>query len=468
MKTRLTSIVAVARAFALLGLMILGLSALWLCPWIWLVAGGRLAIAKDPLFKFLIFANLLLYWMWSNALVIKDIQALRSKPRVLPSPLWYVEIPASRQPWASELVEFVESKFSEHLRGRLQVCLSLVPGVEYQTVPGSPGKKWRIAVGFSTLAVLSTDEIKALALQHGISRFRPITRAHRWLTDLLERAEWWKSALLPHPGFFSFTRCSVEWLVDILKPFPSELARLSLNAAGGEFPVAVIRRAAEKVMKAGRLQGTYAKLYDEINKRGMMPPYTEGIFRLCRSIDLEVSQPAFRRIDGLWAYERQFLGNCFGPSYARHIQLVNWDDLKEEIAFNWREKAAEMRPLLGGSRVADIPQLVSGWRATLKAWLLFRRVAPNITPDLQRQFVISMLAAVFAVVLLDAGWRVGSTFGEEVSLVNDKSRVQPFRLLKELGTGALSAAQFNEDCRKIGAADLLLGPTEDSSSVPET
>jgi len=467
LKTRLASIAAVANALLLLTLTISGLLFLWLSPWIWWAAAGRLAV--DPPFRLVVFANFAIYWVWSQCVVIKDIRAIRSRRKVLPNPHWSAEVPSNRQLWAAELMEFVELKVSKRLHGRLQVFLSIVPGVAYQKARSSMGPGWRLSVGFSTLAVLSMDELKAMALLNGVPFFRPVTRAHLWFSTLLRNIEFCKSALPPHTGFFSFTFWSFELLIKILRRFPDELGSWSLNVAATEFPIATIRCAAEKIAKAGSVYGMYVKLYHSISERGMMPPYTEGISRFCRSLHIEIpDKPAFAAIEGLWIYERQLLQNCFGPDHVRHLRLVGWDDLKEEIGVPiWRETVVQIRPVLSGSKVADIPQLIIEWRAVLKRWLILNRKAPAVTPDRQREFLISMLSRVFAVVLLDAGWRVDSTLGEEFRLVKDSSSLKPLHLVREVGKGAVSAAQFDESVRLVGVADLPLGITEDRASVPQ-
>src|SRR5690349_20824926 len=124
---------------------------------------------------------------------------------------------------------------------------------------------------------------------------------------------------------------------------------------------------------------------------------------------------------------------------------------------NWRENAAELRRVLLGSKVADIPQLVAEWRAILKKWLISTRRVPAATPDHQRQSLIAILVSVFAVVLLDAGWRVDSTLGEKARLVKEANSLKPFRLIHELGSATVSSAQFGEFARNLGIADLPLG-----------
>lgn len=457
---RIISIATVARAMALLLVMILTLSALWLSPWIWLWESQHLT--KYPILILLISLNLFIFWIPANVVAIREIKYVRSKQNILLDQHSSVEIPADRQRWASELIEFIESKLSKDLRARLQVCLGFAPRMECRRAPRSSGHKWRITIGFSTIAVLSADEIKALALQRAVSRICPVTQAHVWLTDLYNRAAWWKFALPPHPGYFSFPRCFIEWLVKILEPIPGQLESSGLNVASRDLPVDMLRNSAEKEKVAGILLERYIEAYHSKTERGVMPPYTEGFFRFCRTAGLALPTPVFTEIEGLWVYERQFLERCFGSDYVRNLRIVSWDDLQAQVDVPaWRAMAAQIRPVLSGFRVADIPQLVTDWRSVQKKWLRSIQKVPVVTPDLQHRFLMALLAVVFAVVLLDAGWQPDSTSSETVSLVSGTASLYPLRLVGDLVAKKISSVQFTEICRNLGVADLPLGTSED-------
>ena len=45
--------------------------------------------------------------------------------------------------------------------------------------------------------------------------------------------------------------------------------------------------------------------------------------------------------------------------------------------------------------------------------------APTVTPDRQRELFLFLLGAALGAVLLQAGWRVASDFGDELSLVKE-------------------------------------------------
>jgi hypothetical protein len=459
MSMRLLGMGTAAGACALIALLIAVLSLLWLAPWLWLAWGEH--FVGNQVMRILLFINFLQFWCWINFASVKDFLAIQKKGRVRPNPRWSVEVPDSRQLWAAELIEFVASKVSARLRGRLRVRFSFLPGVHYQKARRLFGRKWQISVGFSTLAVLKTEEVYALALERGLAQFRPVTRVHVWFAEFLPRVTFWKAALPPDSGIFSLTRWLVESLVAILRPFPKQLEAWSFLAASQFAPPLTIRAAKEIEARAGFLQGMYANFYCSINKRGMMPPYTEGIARFCRMTGAMASPFAFEEIEGLWVYERQFLENTYGRALISQLRLVNWDDLRGEVdVASWRADAAHIRPTLDGLRVADIPKIIDDWRVMFKRWMTAAHKAPTVTPDRQRAVFVRLLAAVFAEVLFDSGWGIASRFGEEVCLERKTESLRPFRLVHEVASGGVSGSEFLETCRRSGVADLLLGLTQ--------
>ena len=456
-RVRLVSVSILARAFVLATLVIVGLSALWLCPFIWLIAGWHL----PAIFKYLVFLNLLNFWVMTNMASMGDVRALRAARKPAPDATWSIDIPASRQPWVAELIAFIESKISGRLRGRFQMRLSFVPGVSVARTPGSFGRKWRITVGISDMAVLSAEEIKALVLYETILRFRPPTPAHALFAFCSRRVARWKSALPPHPGLFTFPRCGIEWLTKILRPFPQELEKWSLYRASREVPLKNILLAVKKTRRTAKLQGTYLDLYKSILNRALMPPYMEGMALFCRLPMTEHSRPAFKELEGVWVYERQLLESLLGREVVRQFQLIAWEDVNGEVGVaGWREAADQFRPFLPGYRIADIPALIDDWRPLMLKWCIRNQKAPVVTPDKQRESLIMLVAATFIVVLIETGWRISSALGDDVQMVRETSTLKPFRLVSGYSVGRLTADQFVEACREAQVADVPLASNE--------
>jgi hypothetical protein len=233
------------------------------------------------------------------------------------------------------------------------------------------------------------------------------------------------------------------------------------------FREGTVRSAFAKSRTAGLFQGSYLKFYEvSAVNRGFMPPYTEGMWRLYgKTFEAAHAGMSFRSIPGLWVHERRLLEGCLGKDRVGQLQPANWDDLHQSVRPSWDETAAELRTILGDCRVADLPKLVREWRSLLRRWLLQKQLAPVVTPDRQRELFLSLLGAALGAVLLDAGWQIASSFGEEISLAKGSRTLNPFGLVKGLSAGTLSLTQYDSECTQAGITDLWLGAPASTDSA---
>jgi len=230
-----------------------------------------------------------------------------------------------------------------------------------------------------------------------------------------------------------------------------------------------VRTALLKSRTAALLQGSYLNFYDSVAvKRGLMPPFVEGMWRLYGKTLGARQDAAFKSFAGLWVYERRLLEACLGHDCVNQLRPAHWNDVHQEVGPCWSQSAAEIRAVLGDSRVADIPRLVSEWRNLLRQWLRAKQRAPAVTPDRQRELFQFLLGAALGAVLLQAGWEVASDFGEELSLVKETRSLTPFRLITELSSGKLSSNQYHQQCAAAGIADLCLGTVSAQSESVAT
>ena len=454
-KLRLLSMLSVLRASVSLLLTMAGCVAVLFAPVIWFMASTRLL--QDRAFAAVILLNIMVFWVHIVACSVRDFKALhkRGRPRS-PNALWYVEIPTEREPFAAELVQFVEGHFSKQLQSPVRICLSLTPYIEYKRSWRAAPRSTQLAIGLFPLAVLSIPELLSLILQEGVSYFRPITPVHRCFGDLCRQANWLQAALPPHEGWFSITRWFIERTAAILKPFPCQTEVWSVQCARREFDMTTMAEAAARKLKATGIFADYMKLYTSVTESGAMPPYTEGLARQCRLIFNVPEQPAFTAFRNMWVYERQLVTSVFGPDYARNLSLASWDDLSPHWVRKWRHYAAVMRPLLERSRISDLPELMDNWRQLLNNFCTLYNVHPVRTPDWQRGDVLQRLAASFVIALIDAGWESSAVLGQEAAVSKDGRRIEPFTLIRRLGDGALTRADFARLCHDAGIAELPL------------
>lgn len=445
------------RAYLLLACLLLWLAFLWLFPWLFLVFGSR--FVHDAAFRGVLFLNLLLWWIWVLVLSFKDLKAIRSKKLTKTRPEWFPQFPEISSPWLTDLLEASGPRFAKQLNGRVQARLSVLDGVHYEQVGSRDGRPWCLLIGFSAVAVLSTEELKALHLVSCYRRFHTATWCHRGLNRLSQSVCRWQSLLPPHFGVFSFPRFGVERFAKILRPVASELESWCMEMAGYNSPASIVQRAVTRSRQAAILQGKYFAFYkDLVIQENVTPPFIEGLWRMWRQFDSEALTPVYTQMEGLWVLERRLVEACFGADKVRQCSVADWNDLQIQMVIR-RSKVAssEMRPILCGSRLIDLPELLTDWRGILKRWCLRNRLAPTVTPDKQREVVLTKLADVLIAVLMEAGWNLGLTGSGEFVLTKAGGSLYPLQMLRSLESGSITAAQYKELCRERGIAELPWG-----------
>ena len=453
MRFQLVACVTAIQCLTLILLALIVTGVLWLSPCLWMFFSSGFPNNLQT-FRYLVLLNFLMFWLRSTADSFEAIIGLyrnsRSNFRE-----WMMEVAPERHALVAELLRFVETSVSERLRGRVQVCLSFAPVVDYRRNHCSAARPWQLVIGLPTIAVLSVEEIKALLLQRGIELFKPPTLVHPWLHRLHLWVSRWHSALPPDPGLFSLVHNLLGYLVRILQSIPRQVEQWSHAKATETISRPALDIALDKLKLSVFCLRTYAKLYDSAVSLGSLPPFTEGFLHLFSQFSGQTStDPAFTRWDGFWACEWQFIQNLYGPERARSLQPRDWNNLLNELGpASWKKNVAQLQPALSGRCVADIPDLLTAWRSLLRKG--FGAAVSSITPDLQRLTAISLLGSVFAFALFNTGWQPNCSF-HEVSFIKDQRELAPFRLVSDLGNGRLGKEDFLQRCRDSSTADLPL------------
>jgi hypothetical protein len=455
MRARLVPAFTAVKCLTLLALGFAAAMAVVLAPVVWLL--GTTWMRNDLEFvRFLGLLEVVIFWFVVTSVSLHAIRVIRLKTRS-PRPC-VAELSPERQPLAAELTRFLEVSIPR-LRGNMRVCLTLAPSVCF--LRDARRGKWQICLGLPAIALLTLEEIQVMALRQAFENLRPVTPLHPWLGRVHHRACVWQNALPPHPGALSLTHNLLHFVAKVLNPVSVQQHAWSSAQVAPQTSPKILSSAGTKIIPALRYLMPYLTIYRSALRAGGMPPFAEGFSRLVRKaeasrqIELTPATPCFTLVENLWVYERQLTKWLVGEDCARDSKLVGWDDFSDALATDgWKKTAALLRPVLGGKHTADIPDLVTGWHALAR-----RSMGVNIrkfTPDVQKGVVLQSLASVFAMMLVNAGWKLTSALGEDFSLRKDDRELRPFRLIKDLASGALPAPEFIRTCREASTADLPL------------
>jgi hypothetical protein len=436
----------------LAALAILTVWACWLSPVAWLIITRNLP-SYALLFRLNVFLLLMLVWVATTTSGIRAIRAIHRKSATR-SRKWTDEVKQDRQAAIAELIRCVRSCGVSLPRGRLEVCLAFPSGVGWQRTGPFGARGSRLLLSLQGIAVLSRDELCALAVQRAFQVFEPPSPLHPWLERSYHRVRRWRSALPVDSGFPSLVHKLVEWLAAILKPIPPQLGAWSQTRAKEIVSAETLLAANEKLALASASSPVYLNLYVQALGSGDQPPFAQGLHQLLTKTSSVVSDdPFYAQLRDLWVHEQRFARALKGPGGSQNLRMASWDDLQAQLSpQHWKDQAAELRPHLSGQRVSDIPELIRDWRSLTRRFV--GRRTSNVTPDVLRKSMIERLGAAFAVVLLEAGWEPISDFGRESTFRRAGQELKPFQLLRDVGAGRVTAEEFAVYCRAVGQLEL--------------
>ncbi len=402
-----------------------------------------------------LFCGILIAWTTTIVGSVRAIKAIRAAA-TFSGLIWADQITPTRHPAVAELVGFLRSTGVKLPGGNVGVALAFPAGVDWKKVGKGRVRAGMLLLGLHAIAVLSQDELRALAVKHAFRWLDPPSPMHPWLIRLHINVERWRSIVPPDDGFPSLVHKLLEWLDAILKPVAPQGERWSVARTCEIFPAETLRTADRKMLLAAAGLKDYMDLFIKALDSDAVPPFTEGLHQLLKNKmkpHFDTGEPFYRQIDGLWVYEQRF-GRAFkGQQASPELRMASWDDLQMKIATqSWTAIAAAWRPHLIGRHVNDFPELIRDWRPLTRRFIRWRAVAR--TPDVLRQMLINSLASVFAIVLLEAGWENHSRFGEESTFQKDGQELKPFELLNAVGTGRLPAEEFSACCRDVAQLKL--------------
>jgi heat shock protein HtpX len=262
--------------------------------------------------------------------------------------------------------------------------------------------------------------------------------------------------------------------------------------------------ALRKVSMLGPAYGTY--LQQEVFpvlQSGFMPPLTEGFerFMACPETDralrlmtrkhttgtntgeFDTHPPMTERVTALELLQsasvaestdditpvlsdseqkaRELLELGVGSDSMRQLRDIQWKDVGTTVyAEIWKRMTARHADWFG---TTTIDQLPSGKRAYEDLGRQFRGKM-NISSSEERiETAARMMAAGIGTALMRAGWRVETSPGQPIELINGSARVIPREVITRLVENVNAFKEWKETCDALGITGLPLRPSEDAA-----
>ena len=159
------------------------------------------------------------------------------------------------------------------------------------------------------------------------------------------------------------------------------------------------------------------------------------------------TRPAVSLLGDPQRWERRLLATAINEEWARSLKPVGWDNVVGTVYVPmWRQGVKENARVLAGITLTRLP-FAGGFAANG----MFREGDQAL---LHQIHVVNM---ALSLALLDAGWTVSTSPGEEVVFRRDTHEMRPFAELMGVAMGKLTAEQWAARCVELGIDSVALG-----------
>ncbi len=181
------------------------------------------------------------------------------------------------------------------------------------------------------------------------------------------------------------------------------------------------------------------------------PPLRERVAaleRLTKGSDGDV-RPAVSLLADPGRWERRLLATAINEEWARSLTPVAWEKVLETVYVPmWRRAVKEEGRLLADVTITSLP-----FAGRLKAGAVLSESDQMV---LQKVHVVTTMLSL---ALLDAGWTVTTSPGEEFVFRRDGHELRVFAEVMAVATGKVTQEQWAARCVALGIDQLALGGT---------
>lgn len=168
----------------------------------------------------------------------------------------------------------------------------------------------------------------------------------------------------------------------------------------------------------------------------------------------ETDLPMISLIDELGVLEGRLLKRYIPALVNADLKPLAWEEAGVAVYVpRWRKTIVELQPLLSKKTVADFPRLVMNPGVLAETMANPPGRLLNLTQREAR--AIDALYCVFALCLLDHGWKLHSQPGV-LYLVKDENKLDPGRAISAIKAGAPAVKDWSSYCVQQGIGDWPL------------
>jgi heat shock protein HtpX len=197
-----------------------------------------------------------------------------------------------------------------------------------------------------------------------------------------------------------------------------------------------------RFMRSKTIAEGMASLVSESEADGTSHPYDthpslkerlDALARMPRGTGADL-RPATVLFGRLGEWERRVLGTVLDQNWARGLKTVGWDEVIDRVYLpGWRKRVQEHATVLDGLRIGSLPLAPA---ELARRGALLAGTDKEAASETERATRMSgFLVTALALLLVEAGWRVEATPGEEFIVRRSDSEAVRFSELVALVTG---------------------------------
>ena len=173
--------------------------------------------------------------------------------------------------------------------------------------------------------------------------------------------------------------------------------------------------------------------------------------------------PALSLIGDVDPIEAGLLRNIAERNHLPGIKPVAWEDLIDRFYLPaWANLVSRHKPALAGITPDSLPEIArnpDGLESRLVE-------SENITLDARKEVCRRVIGAALILALMQKGWQVRTSPGEEISIFREEKTLLPFRVYPNLVSGAITGGQWLHVCRTTGISGMDLSRITEGAAPP--
>lgn len=220
-----------------------------------------------------------------------------------------------------------------------------------------------------------------------------------------------------------------------------------------------------RFLQAAKVSDAISSYIDEEMKESQAdpfdshPPFRErvvGLQNLPAKNDPFSGAPAISLLTGLPAMERMLLEFCFSENDVRPLKQVKWEEIGAQFYLPlWQSLVNDHRHLLSDITPRHFEYIADDMEKVGRKFGHVKNLSLSVSGAID--LAAAVIGSALALHLLNQGWKLQTSLGDEIIIENGVNKIMPFEILYRFSSGKLTNESWERQCAEINISDLDLG-----------